>query len=156
MPKLGKGRKTADVATKYDKPKGGAHESNSEQLEQSARKAIRDASLAFVNIDLFDDIIPTSDSEIQWPDYGSVKVTFEALAEHGMAHALIRLSDELMLDTGMRSGDWIASEISRCLDVARSAVMASNMNVARKNAFLHRVKKWKSDRLMRSRHARPG
>ena len=128
---------------------------DSDQLEQDARKAIRDAWRALVDIDLFDDDIHVADDEMRWPDYGSVKVAFEALAEHGMAHALIRLSDELMLDTGMRSGDWIASEISRCLDVARSAVMASNMNVARKNAFLHRVKKWKSDRLMRSHHARP-
>lgn len=123
---------------------------DSNQLEQDARKAIRDAWRAVVDIDLFDDDIHVADDEMRWPDYGSVKVAFEALAEHGMAHALIRLSDELMLDTGMRSGDWIASEISRCLDVARSAVMASNMNVARKNAFLHRVKKWKRDSLMRS------
>lgn len=118
---------------------------DSDQLEQDARKAILNAWRASVDIDLFDDDIHVADDEMRWPDYGSVKAAFEALAEHGMMHALIRLSDELMLETGGQSDDWIASEIIRCLDVARSAVLASNMDIARKNAFLHRVKKWKSD-----------
>ena len=129
---------------------------DSDQLEQDARKAILDAWRASVDIDLFDDDIHVADDEMRWPDYGSVRIAFEALAKQGMAHALIRLSDELMLETDSRSEDWIMPEISRCLDVARSAVLASNMDIARKNAFLHRVKKWKRDRLMRSCSARSG
>jgi len=122
---------------------------DAEQLERNARKAIDAAMAAQINIDLFDDIIPVADCEVQWPDYGSVGKAFEALAEHGMTHALVRLSDELMCEKRWRSDDGIASEISRCLDVARSAVMANNMNTARKNAFLHRVKQWMRNRSTR-------
>ena len=118
---------------------------DSDQLEHDARKAILDAWRASVDIDLFDDDIHVADNIMRWPDYRSVRIAFEALAKHGMAHALIRLSDELMLETDSRSEDWIMPEKSRCLDVARSAVLSSNMNVARKNAFSHRVKKWESD-----------
>ena len=127
---------------------------DSDQLEQDARKAILDAWRASVDIDLFDDDIHVADDEMRWPDYGSVRIAFEALAKQGMAHALIRLSDELMLETDSRSEDWIMPEISRCLDFARSAVLSSDINVARKNAFLHRVKKWKRDSITHSSPAR--
>lgn len=127
---------------------------DAEQLERNARKAIDAAMAAQINIDLFDDIIPSADYEMRWPDYDSVRKAFEALAEHGMTHALVRLSDELMCETGRRGDDGIVSEISRCLDVARSAVLASNMNATRKNAFLQRVKQWKRGGFMRGRPVR--